>query len=93
MGEPADSTPIRPFAWEEPLRRLAVVIARLGLAFLFFSILHTPPGVFARGLSTFENEFILISFLLKRREGNTLPVKSIGFPLFLLPGFGLPVSF
>jgi len=45
MGEPAESTPVRPFAWEEPLRRFTLVIARLGLAFLFFSQLFwkLPP--------------------------------------------------
>ena len=45
MGESAESVPIRPFAWEEPLRRIALVIARLGLAFLFFSQLFwkLPP--------------------------------------------------
>lgn len=45
MGESAESTPVRPFAWEEPLRRITLLIARLGLALLFFSQLFwkLPP--------------------------------------------------
>jgi hypothetical protein len=45
MGEPTESAPVRPFAWEHPLRQITLVIARLGLAFLFFSQLFwkLPP--------------------------------------------------
>jgi uncharacterized membrane protein YphA (DoxX/SURF4 family) len=45
MGETAEPTTVRPFAWEEPLRGITKVIARLGLAYLFFSNLFwkLPP--------------------------------------------------
>lgn len=45
MGESVGTVPARSFVWEEPLRRITLVVARLGLAFLFFSQLFwkLPP--------------------------------------------------
>jgi hypothetical protein len=45
MEHPSDTAPVEPAAWEERLRKTTVVIARLGLAFLFFSQLFwkLPP--------------------------------------------------
>lgn len=45
MEESVESAPVRPFVWEDALRKTTLVIARLGLAFLFFSQLFwkLPP--------------------------------------------------
>lgn len=45
MGEPTTTLPLKPFAWEQPLRRITLVIGRLGLALLFFTQLFwkLPP--------------------------------------------------
>ena len=53
MADHADSESSRPFAWEEPLRRVTLLVARLGLAFLFFSQLFwkLPPD-FGCGTTT-----------------------------------------
>jgi uncharacterized membrane protein YphA (DoxX/SURF4 family) len=45
MEESAGSIKVKPFAWEKRLQRLVLIIARLGLGYLFFSSLFwkLPP--------------------------------------------------